>query len=268
MAASAAPQRQPCAQQPEIGGIPVLGCQPLLVGPGGGDLRSPSSGGSTTSPLASYLVSVSSADSAIVPAYPVLPPDACPDSGGRTPGSPRLSRLLLPGMRVEIWSDVVCPWCYLGKKRFERALADFEHGDEVKVVYRSFELDPDAPQDRTTPTVELLASRYRMTPEQAEQAQRQMQERAAADGLTFRMDSLRSGNTRDAHRVLQLAKGTPGKQEVPQTLRLRSAARLYRRMDSDHHPAAFRHDYPGAGFRDPHRVHGGYPADRRPLAGG
>jgi predicted DsbA family dithiol-disulfide isomerase len=107
-------------------------------------------------------------------------------------------------MRVEIWSDVVCPWCYLGKKRFERALADFEHGDEVEVVYRSFELDPDAPQDRTTPTVELLASKYRMTPEQAEQAQRQMQERAAADGLTFRMDGLRSGNTRDAHRVLQL----------------------------------------------------------------
>jgi predicted DsbA family dithiol-disulfide isomerase len=114
-------------------------------------------------------------------------------------------------MRVEIWSDVVCPWCYLGKKRFERALADFEHGDEVEVVYRSFELDPDAPQDRTTPTVELLASKYRMTPEQAEQAQRQMQERAAADGLTFRMDGLRSGNTRDAHRVLQLARDA-GKQ--------------------------------------------------------
>jgi predicted DsbA family dithiol-disulfide isomerase len=114
-------------------------------------------------------------------------------------------------MRVEIWSDVVCPWCYLGKKRFERALADFEHADEVEVVYRSFELDPDAPQDRTTPTVELLASKYRMTPEQAEQAQRQMQERAAADGLTFRMDGLRSGNTRDAHRVLQLARDA-GKQ--------------------------------------------------------
>jgi predicted DsbA family dithiol-disulfide isomerase len=114
-------------------------------------------------------------------------------------------------MRVEIWSDVVCPWCYLGKKRFERALADFEHGDEVEVVYRSFELDPDAPQDRTTPTVELLASKYRMTPEQAEQAQRQMQERAAADGLTFRMDGLRSGNTKDAHRVLQLARDA-GKQ--------------------------------------------------------
>jgi predicted DsbA family dithiol-disulfide isomerase len=109
-------------------------------------------------------------------------------------------------MQVEIWSDIVCPWCYLGKRRFERALAGFEHRDQVQVVYRSFELDPAAPPDVTTPTVERLAANYGMSPEQAEQAQRQMEERAAADGLTFRMAGLRSGNTRDAHRLLQLAK--------------------------------------------------------------
>jgi predicted DsbA family dithiol-disulfide isomerase len=109
-------------------------------------------------------------------------------------------------MQVEIWSDVVCPWCYLGKKRFERALADFEHGDQVQVVYRSFELDPTAPHGVTTPTVELLAEKYGMNPSEADKAQRQMEERAAADGLTFRMAGLRSGNTRDAHRLLQLAK--------------------------------------------------------------
>ena len=109
-------------------------------------------------------------------------------------------------MQVEIWSDVVCPWCYLGKKRFERALADFEHGDQVQVVYRSFELDPTAPQGVTTPTVERLAEKYGMSPSEADKAQRQMEERAAADGLTFRMAGLRSGNTRDAHRLLQLAK--------------------------------------------------------------
>jgi len=109
-------------------------------------------------------------------------------------------------MQVEIWSDVVCPWCYLGKKRFERALADFEHGDQVQVVYRSFELDPTAPEGVTTPTVERLAEKYGMSPSEADQAQRQMEERAAADGLTFRMAGLRSGNTRDAHRLLQLAK--------------------------------------------------------------
>jgi predicted DsbA family dithiol-disulfide isomerase len=109
-------------------------------------------------------------------------------------------------MQVEIWSDVVCPWCYLGKKRFERALAGFEHGDQVQVVYRSFELDPAAPHGVTTPTVDRLAEKYGMSPSQADHAQRQMEERAAADGLTFRMTSLLSGNTRDAHRLLQLAK--------------------------------------------------------------
>jgi predicted DsbA family dithiol-disulfide isomerase len=109
-------------------------------------------------------------------------------------------------MQVEIWSDVVCPWCYLGKRRFERALAGFSHGDDVQVVHRSFELDPSAPAGVMTPTVDLLAVKYGMSPAQAQQAQRQMEERAAADGLTFRMSGLRSGNTRDAHRLLQLAK--------------------------------------------------------------
>lgn len=109
-------------------------------------------------------------------------------------------------MQVEIWSDIVCPWCYLGKKRFERALDAFDHRDEVDVVYRSFELDPSAPAGVTTPTVELLASKYGMTTQQAEDAQRQMEQRAAQDGLTFRMGGLRSGNTRHAHRLLQLAK--------------------------------------------------------------
>jgi predicted DsbA family dithiol-disulfide isomerase len=109
-------------------------------------------------------------------------------------------------MQVEIWSDVVCPWCYLGKRRFEQALAEFEHRDDVEVVYRSFQLDPTAPSDVTTPTVELLADKYGMTPEQASQAQRDMEERAAGDGLTFRMANLRRGNTRAAHRLIQLAK--------------------------------------------------------------
>ena len=109
-------------------------------------------------------------------------------------------------MRVEIWSDVVCPWCYLGKRRFERALESFKHADEVEVTYRSFELDPSAPKDATTPTAGMLASKYGMTPEQARDAQGQMEERAAEDGLTFRMSDLRSGNTRDAHRLLHLAK--------------------------------------------------------------
>jgi predicted DsbA family dithiol-disulfide isomerase len=109
-------------------------------------------------------------------------------------------------MQIEIWSDVVCPWCYLGKRRFERALESFDHRDDVEVVYRSFELDPAAVRGVTTPTIEVLASKYGMTAQQARDAQRQMEERAAVDGLDFHMDGLRSGNTRDAHRLLHLAK--------------------------------------------------------------
>jgi predicted DsbA family dithiol-disulfide isomerase len=126
--------------------------------------------------------------------------------------------LLATGMQVEIWADVVCPWCYLGKKRFERALAGFEHRDQVQVVYRSFELDPAAPPGVTTPTVERLADKYGMSPAQADQAQRQMEERAAADGLTFRMEDLRSGNTRDAHRLLQFAKDAGRQAELMERL--------------------------------------------------
>src|SRR5215469_2403560 len=121
-------------------------------------------------------------------------------------------------MQVEIWSDVVCPWCYLGKRRFERALSDFEHRDDVDVVYRSFELDPDTPPGETRPTLERLADKYAMTPAQASQAQREMEARAASEGLTFRMGSLRSGNTRDAHRLIQFAKERGRQEEMVERL--------------------------------------------------
>jgi predicted DsbA family dithiol-disulfide isomerase len=121
-------------------------------------------------------------------------------------------------MQVEIWSDVVCPWCYLGKRRFERALESFGHRDEVTVVYRSFELDPSAPRGVTTPTVDLLATRYGMSPAQAQDAQRQMTQRAAQDGLEFRMDGLRSGSTRDAHRLIQLAQAHGRQAELVERL--------------------------------------------------
>jgi predicted DsbA family dithiol-disulfide isomerase len=121
-------------------------------------------------------------------------------------------------MQVEIWSDVVCPWCYLGKRRFERALESFEHSDQVEVTFRSFELDPSARPGETTPAVQMLASKYGMSPEQAAEAQRQMEQRAAADGLTFRMQDLQSGNTRDAHRLLQLAKARGRQAELVERL--------------------------------------------------
>jgi 2-hydroxychromene-2-carboxylate isomerase len=109
-------------------------------------------------------------------------------------------------MNIEIWSDVVCPWCYVGKRRFERAVASFGHPGEVTVTYRSFELDPDAPAERTGTHAEHLARKYGMTIAQAGQANQQMTQRAAADGLEFRFDLIRGGNTFDAHRLLHLAK--------------------------------------------------------------
>ena len=70
-------------------------------------------------------------------------------------------------MKVEIWSDIVCPWCYIGKRRFETALAQFPHRDQVEVSWRSFELDPQAPACLTGSLTELLARKYRMPLEEA-----------------------------------------------------------------------------------------------------
>ena len=108
-------------------------------------------------------------------------------------------------MHVEIWSDIACPWCYIGKRRFESALAEFEHRDEVIVTYRSFELDPDAPAEREGERAAYLASKYGMPIEQARAMEDQMTMRAAAEGLRYRLDIARAGNTLDAHRLLHLA---------------------------------------------------------------
>ena len=107
-------------------------------------------------------------------------------------------------MKVEIWSDVVCPWCYVGKRRFESALARFPHQDEVEVVWKSFELDPNAPASRGT-TDEHLARKYGITVEQAARKHEEMTRVAATEGLEFRMSESKGGNTLDAHRLLHLA---------------------------------------------------------------
>ncbi|TMC02807.1 MAG: DsbA family oxidoreductase [Chloroflexi bacterium] len=108
-------------------------------------------------------------------------------------------------MKVEIWSDVVCPWCYIGKRRFERGLAGFAHRAEVEVVWRSFELDPRAPRASDEDPVERLARKYGMTPEAALEAHARVTGLAAQEGLTYRLDVARPANTFDAHRVLHLA---------------------------------------------------------------
>ena len=108
-------------------------------------------------------------------------------------------------MKVEIWSDVVCPWCYIGKRRFESALARFPHRDAVEVVWRSFELDPTAPARREGDGAERLAAKYGMSRQQAVASQDRLTRTAAQEGLTFRFDVAQSGNTLNAHRLLHLA---------------------------------------------------------------
>ena len=95
-------------------------------------------------------------------------------------------------MEVEIWSDIACPWCYVGKRRFETALAEFEHRDDVSVTWRSFELDPSAPRERTGDRAARLAEKYGMTLEQARAAEQRLTDVAAGDGLDFRFDIARS----------------------------------------------------------------------------
>jgi predicted DsbA family dithiol-disulfide isomerase len=109
-------------------------------------------------------------------------------------------------VRVEIWSDIACPWCYIGKRRFEAALARFEHAGEVTVTWRSFELDPDAPLEREGDRAVHLAEKYGSSVEHARAMQEHLTGVAAAEGLDFRFDLARDGNMFDAHRVIHLAK--------------------------------------------------------------
>src|ERR1051325_2061998 len=108
-------------------------------------------------------------------------------------------------MKVEIWSDVVCPWCYLGKRRFESALARFEHADEVEVEWKSCERDPAAPA-RRGPTAEHLARKYGWSPEQVAASHARLTELAAAEGLEYHLDATQGGNTFAAHRLLHAAR--------------------------------------------------------------
>jgi predicted DsbA family dithiol-disulfide isomerase len=108
-------------------------------------------------------------------------------------------------VHVEIWSDIACPWCYVGKRRFEAALESYEHRDEVQVTWRSFELDPHAPAEREHDYATHLAQKYGTTREEAEAMHARMTETAAGDGLEFRFDRARGANTFDAHRLVHLA---------------------------------------------------------------
>lgn len=109
-------------------------------------------------------------------------------------------------VRVEIWSDVVCPWCYVGKRRFEAALSRFEHRDRVEVEWKSFELDPGARSDAAGPDyADRLAKKYRTTRDGAQQMIDSMTVAAAEEGLDFHFERAVAANTFDAHQVIALA---------------------------------------------------------------
>ena len=111
----------------------------------------------------------------------------------------------MTALRIDVWSDIACPWCYVGKRRLETALAKFPH--EVEIVWRSFELDPSAPKLRDNNNyIERLATKYRLPVAQAQQMIDRMTRVGVDEGLDFRFDRVRAGNTFDAHRVLHLAR--------------------------------------------------------------
>ena len=110
-------------------------------------------------------------------------------------------------MDVHIWSDVVCPWCYLGKRRFEHALALFDHRDEIRVTHRSFQLDPSRPRHQTMSRREMLKSKYQLSEQQVRDMDTRMEHLADIEGLDYHLtEAGLTGNTLDAHQLLQLGK--------------------------------------------------------------
>jgi predicted DsbA family dithiol-disulfide isomerase len=113
-------------------------------------------------------------------------------------------------MKIEVWSDYVCPFCYIGKRRLEEALAQFPNNDQVEVEFKSFELDPNAPKKSDKNIHESLAQKYGMSVEQAKQANENVGKQASSVGLTYNFDNMKLTNTFDAHRLTKFAK-TVGK---------------------------------------------------------
>ena len=113
-------------------------------------------------------------------------------------------------MLIEIWSDVVCPWCYIGKRRIENALAAFEHADEVEVHWRSYQLDPGAPTEPTESAAAMIARKYGQSAAGAQQMQDRVEAVAAEEGLVYRLSQTLHLNTVDAHRLIHLAHAEGG----------------------------------------------------------
>ena len=109
-------------------------------------------------------------------------------------------------MQVDIWSDIVCPWCYLGKRRFEKALAEFDGRDDVRISHRSFQLDPTRARGETFSRRDMLRSKYRLSEDQVRAMDVKMEQTASVDGLEYHLtEAGLTGNTLDAHQLVHLA---------------------------------------------------------------
>ena len=112
----------------------------------------------------------------------------------------------MAGVLVEIWSDIVCPWCYIGKRRLETALRTFEHAGDVELVWRSFQLDPSIGKGTTEPVYDALAKKFGGSKDQVKAMTAQVAALAEAEGLHYDFAGAVSINTFDAHRLIHLAK--------------------------------------------------------------
>jgi predicted DsbA family dithiol-disulfide isomerase len=121
-------------------------------------------------------------------------------------------------MKIEVWSDYVCPFCYIGKRRLEEALSQFPHRDQVEVEFKSFELDLNSPKNIDKSIHEVLAAKYGMSIEQAKQANQGVGQQAAGVGLTYHFDTMKPTNTFDAHRLAKFAKENGKEAEVTEKL--------------------------------------------------
>jgi predicted DsbA family dithiol-disulfide isomerase len=122
------------------------------------------------------------------------------------------------GVEVQVWSDFACPWCALGLARLDAARRQFEHGDEVRVVHRSYELNPRARAGREQTMVDAVAAKYGTTAERVRTRYAQLAGLGREVGLVFDFDRVKLSNTFDAHRLAQSARGTAGEDALLQGL--------------------------------------------------
>jgi Predicted dithiol-disulfide isomerase involved in polyketide biosynthesis len=156
-------------------------------------------------------------------------------------------------MRIDVWADLVCPWCFIGKRRLQRALeAAPNNNDDVTIVHRAFQLDPSA-STHSEPTVDHLAAKYGTTREQALDMMAEVTEVAAGEGLGYRLDQTMTGNTRDVHRFVLWVQDTTPEATQPLLADLYSAyfeggQRIFTAEDLA--PFATRHDLDPIAMRE------------------